>query len=456
MSLFRPPGKKIKQNKSWARRSKVKADRYETLKFFLSRLRKFRESKCVIMKPYHIRLFYESVRDNDVSSVKSLLFQGVDVNLRNSWNRTPLHYAAIFNVGTSHFEMSKLLLGCGADVNALDVYDQPPFHYLLKQADSKMIELFSNYKTNMNAVDKDGEIPLTRAIIDQNYELVKLLVDSGSNVNFARLKEILTPLQDAFVYGYKEKIDEDGANIIRYLVENGANVNAIDDQGCTILTYFVKYDVPRDSRSLKLFELLLEYSDADTVWSVINNRKYESYGHANCIKGCLCKNGRDYWRSTLEHLAKLYIIDNSLYTGDLKPHQHDYFKTCVNELIMAKHTWVRQPWLNYYDLLMGSGEMTVDYAVRQNLIQDFKKGELEILFPTYGATIWENLDRAKYRCRLIEKSAILLSYYTPINDVSIIGGILYCLSEKDLEKFCEDCDQGYGTVTNKRKFEEIH
>jgi ankyrin repeat protein len=47
---------------------------------------------------------------------------GADVNAKNSWSKTALHYAA---------EYGRHLLGAGSDVNAKDSYFETPLNYAI-------------------------------------------------------------------------------------------------------------------------------------------------------------------------------------------------------------------------------------------------------------------------------------------------------------------------------------
>jgi ankyrin repeat protein len=62
--------------------------------------------------------------------IELLLAAGADVNVRNSWNFTPLHLAVIGareqTVTEDHYAVCSLLLDRGADPNALDDYDRSP------------------------------------------------------------------------------------------------------------------------------------------------------------------------------------------------------------------------------------------------------------------------------------------------------------------------------------------
>ena len=65
-----------------------------------------------------------AVRKGDAAAVKKLLDEGVDVNTKYRYNRTPISFAA----DRGHVEVVKVLLARGADVNVKDTfYGGTPF-----------------------------------------------------------------------------------------------------------------------------------------------------------------------------------------------------------------------------------------------------------------------------------------------------------------------------------------
>ncbi|MCR4623430.1 MAG: ankyrin repeat domain-containing protein [Alphaproteobacteria bacterium] len=98
------------------------------------------------------------------------------------------------------------------------------------------IHLALKSKTNVDIKDEDGETPLLSVLNDKRirrvkYDLVKRLLESGANVNASSGRGI-TALHLAVLQGYAE--------IAELLIEHGANVNASDDNGDTALLSVLK------------------------------------------------------------------------------------------------------------------------------------------------------------------------------------------------------------------------
>jgi ankyrin repeat protein len=137
--------------------------------------------------------------------------------------------------GVSHLDITKLLLDKGANPNA--TYDKtvPP-----RQAQG-----------NINVAP--GSTALYRAVRAVDLASVKLLVDAGANPSLA-IKDGSTPLMAAAGLGAPRGGDEevteagdrnDPVEVMKVLVEKGADVNAVNDLGMTPMHYAVQRGVDR-------------------------------------------------------------------------------------------------------------------------------------------------------------------------------------------------------------------
>jgi ankyrin repeat protein len=132
--------------------------------------------------------------------------------------------------GVSHLDVVKLLVEKGADVNAQYSKRIPP-----RQAQGEI---------NV----PPGATALYRAVRAIDFASVKLLIDAGANPSLA-LKDGSTPLMAAAGLGAPRGGDEevteagdrnDPVDVMRLLVEKGADVNAVNDLGMTPLHYAVQ------------------------------------------------------------------------------------------------------------------------------------------------------------------------------------------------------------------------
>jgi ankyrin repeat protein len=247
-------------------------------------------------------LFLEAIKSGDVERIKKLISQGADVNAKDNRGMTPLHKAAYYgrrqvaevlidkgaNVNATdtagrtplHIAANfgwkfvpELLLANGANISARDIAGNTPLHaaadspYVTKD----LLELLIAKGTDVNARNEAGQTPLHRLsmIRKQGTRLeipAEVLLAHGAEVN-AKDKSGNTPLHFAVKNGYCKLIDllqakgaiiskddkpdeeasflalgrneRNDAHDLELLLDYGANVNAADRWGWSLLHYTV-------------------------------------------------------------------------------------------------------------------------------------------------------------------------------------------------------------------------
>lgn len=150
---------------------------------------------------------------------------------------------------------------------------------------------------NVDRIDNEGFAPLHYACRKGTREIVRMLIEYGADVNVTS-NEGITPLQLAVTTGSKE--------IIKMLVDAGADVNATDNSGKSVLIYGIKAGRTEAVRYLKELgadisctdnegRTAIDYANVTGLTQMVENvmdaneNKRDSYGntplHQSCCNG---------------------------------------------------------------------------------------------------------------------------------------------------------------------------
>ena len=159
--------------------------------------------------------------------VELLVRNKADVNARDYDMLTPLMHAA----QNGHVEIVKLLIRKKADVNARSKEGSTAWMYAVASGHTGCAESLSQSGTDLNAEDMTALMGL--AVSKGNAEIVKWLIQTGADVN-RQLKSGGTVLMHAVGGNHVEIVDQ--------LIQAGADVNAKDKNGLTALLLSIKKD----------------------------------------------------------------------------------------------------------------------------------------------------------------------------------------------------------------------
>ncbi|UCE24639.1 MAG: ankyrin repeat domain-containing protein [Candidatus Zixiibacteriota bacterium] len=131
-------------------------------------------------------LIHYAADGGNTEIIEAVLDRGADVNLRTERGRTALLEAA----EDGHVEAVRLLIQRGADVNAANDENEIPLHnvsFLIYQGlDTAAVNIATQMLAagaDPNARDQWQMTPLHRAARTECFDLVRLLVDHGANTN---------------------------------------------------------------------------------------------------------------------------------------------------------------------------------------------------------------------------------------------------------------------------------
>jgi len=191
---------------------------------------------------------HDAAKSGDIAGVQAELDKGTEVNGKDHVQQTPLHLSAQYG----HKAVSELLIAKGVDVNARTRSERTALHNAARYGRGEIVVLLISNGAIINPKNVSGETPLDSAnfgkhieiadllrkhggktaeelkaekdglfaaIRNGDVEVVKELLDSGSNVN-VKSSSGLTPLHFAAGAGHKE--------VAELLIANSADVNATD------------------------------------------------------------------------------------------------------------------------------------------------------------------------------------------------------------------------------------
>ena len=123
--------------------------------------------------------------------VEILMQKGLDINCKNDNGETPLYYTMYprffpLRCKVSHaLEMAKFLIESGANIDEATVSDETPLIHAITNAKLDVVKLLISYGANVNRVGNSDSTPLhyaARCHI-RNAEIIKILIDNGAEVN---------------------------------------------------------------------------------------------------------------------------------------------------------------------------------------------------------------------------------------------------------------------------------
>jgi len=357
------------------------------------------------------QFWFDAARSNDVQKLDSLLRTNIDIDLENDNRRTALALA----VEKNHLESANFLLSHAAKpiaffstdspliiaiennhpaiVEIIIKHNHPSLHdfewnnRLRNHITDEYVDIFRQAFT-FKADDFDLRILAKEAIKSNSGKLLQLFFEFGLDVNDERSSTPLT-----FV-----AIEENQPDLLRTLLEHGANINALDWRGDSLLVKSI------DTSSAEIIDLILEYG---TKLSPENSNYYpqtmllfklakaKDWSIGKCLQtGILDYTIYDHFGKNFLH----YAVDHA--THDDSKDALTLCKALIEELDVDINLLTEDG--KNTALSLASSEAVFDYLLEQ-------KPDLNLTFPD-GDTLLQKI-KGKFDGRAISK--ILLAGANP-------------------------------------------
>lgn len=160
--------------------------------------------------------------------LKTVLGWGFNINATDKKGRTALMYAA----KAKNSAALTFLLASGAKVNAKD--EEGNTALLLCDMKKETVKLLLDAGADVKAVNMDGVSVIYNAASDTDLAVIRALIAKGAPMNIAKAKDGYTPLM--FAVRMRGKLE-----LIRLLVDSGADVHATGKDGVTVMSLAEKW-----------------------------------------------------------------------------------------------------------------------------------------------------------------------------------------------------------------------
>lgn len=272
-----------------------------------------------------------AARHGDVTEIKSLIAQGVDVNGRGKYGVTPIFFA--WQAGS--LAAYKYLLEHGANPEVI-WDDGDSFLNVVAEYSTNPIflELALDHGANVNLMSpRSGETPLLAAAGTSNKTNIPTLLAHGANINQQTSVSKQTPLMEALVLNQFDTAYK--------LLEAGADLHLKDDSGWDVRDYLqLAYTGSLSDEGFRARQPIVEFLKAHNFWEKIRRpedfkrSKYSLAPGETYVLSWSSVAGADYYNLMLNGvvdetpITRLYVDEKAPDLKDAEQHLYWRLRAC--------------------------------------------------------------------------------------------------------------------------------
>lgn len=175
---------------------------------------------------YPIKYNYIEIIDILLENDKKII--GISLlNIKDRRGAVPLFYAIQYK---NQYALQELLIS-GADANYKNDANVNSLHLAVRKRDITMVKMLTKYVKNLDARTNSGSTALHFACNYQSYDIVKILLEKGASQNVIEADYDFYPIFYAVV--------QNNVEITKLLVDYNANPNNQDYEGNTVIHYAI-------------------------------------------------------------------------------------------------------------------------------------------------------------------------------------------------------------------------
>lgn len=164
------------------------------------------------------KIFFTAIEENNIDKVKKLIQEGIDVNEKNISDFTPLFAA-------ENIEIAKILIENGADVNLKGRSGMIPLTLFCEFSNEELVEFHIKNKADVNSKDNNNITPL---MVTTNKNIALMLIQNEADINARNYCGETTLMMTVY---------DNNFDMVKLLLENNVDLTIKDDNGDDVFSY---------------------------------------------------------------------------------------------------------------------------------------------------------------------------------------------------------------------------